>query len=251
MDEILADLAAQHAELAALLAGLDEADWERPTRCEGWNVADVVLHLSQTDEMAVASAQGRFHQGLEQLAGRIGPASSVDDGAALMVEAQRGLSGPAVRERWERGTEALREALAACGPHARLTWVAGELSARTLATTRLAECWIHTGDVADALGQAQEPTDRLRHIARLAWRTLPYAFARAGRELNGPVAFELQAPSGDSWTFVPEGEPVTVIRGPGLDLVQVAARRLDPAATTLQAEGPDGPAVLELVRTYA
>ena len=55
---------------------------------------------------------------------------------------------------------------------ARVTWVAGELSARSLATTRLAETWIHTGDVADALGVSLVPTDRLRQIARLAWRTL-------------------------------------------------------------------------------
>ena len=75
-------------------------------------------------------------------------------------------------------------------PHARVTWVAGELSARTLATTRLAETWIHTGDVAPAFGSSS-PTVRLWHIARLAWRTLPYAFARPGA--TGPVAFELRA----------------------------------------------------------
>ena len=251
MDEILADLAAQHAELASLLADLDDAGWQRPTRCEGWNVVDVVLHLSQTDEMALASAQGRFHEGLERLAGRLGPAESVDDGAGLMVAAQRGEPGAVVRDRWAAGAEALREALGACAPNARLTWVAGELSARTLATTRLAECWIHTGDVADALGRPQEPSDRLRHIARLAWRTLPYAFRRAGRELSGPVAFELEGPSGDSWTFVPDAEPVTVVRGPGVDLCHVAARRTAPEATALRAEGPDARAVLELVRTYA
>ena len=82
-------------------------------------------------------------------------------------------------------------------PHARVTWVAGELSIHTLATTRLAETWIHTGDVADAVDVMLVPTDRLRHIARLAWRTLPYAFGRAGRELSGPVAFELIGPDGE------------------------------------------------------
>jgi hypothetical protein len=46
--------------------------------------------------------------------------------------------------------------------------VPGELSARTLATTRLAETWIHAGDVAGALGVTLPPTDRLRPIARLA-----------------------------------------------------------------------------------
>src|SRR5205823_1880386 len=103
-------------------------------------------------------------------------------------------------------------------PHERVTWVAGQLSVRTLATTRLAETWIHSGDVADALGRSLVPSDRLRHIARLAWRTLPYAFERAGRQLHGPVAFELRGPDGRAWEFAPDEEPATTIRGDGHEL---------------------------------
>ena len=66
-------------------------------------------------------------------------------------------------------------AFAAADPHLRVTWVTNQLSVETLAATRLSECWIHTGDVAAALGVRLEPTERLRFIARLAWRTLPYA----------------------------------------------------------------------------
>jgi uncharacterized protein (TIGR03084 family) len=129
--------------------------------------------------------------------------------------------------------------------------VAGELSARTLATTRLAETWIHAGDVADALGEELPFTDRLRPVARLAWRTLPYAFASVGRTMTGPVAFRLVAPSGEAWDFVPEGPEVTTIHGPAAELCAVAARRVHPSATTLRGEGPDADAVLALVRTYA
>ncbi len=95
----------------------------------------------------------------------------------------------------------------------RVTWVAGELSARTLATTRLAETWIHAGDVADTVGAELEDTDRLRLISRLAWRTLPYAFASAGLQLQGPVAFDLVAPNGEQWVFLPDETPVTAITG--------------------------------------
>ena len=80
---------------------------------------------------------------------------------------------------------------------------------------------------------------------------MPYAFAREGRELSGPVAFDLSAPSGARWQFVPDADPTTVIEGPGAELCLVAARRVSPAATSLRSSGPDGPAVLELVRTYA
>jgi uncharacterized protein (TIGR03084 family) len=145
----------------------------------------------------------------------------------------------------------LLDVLTASDPHRRVSWVSGQLSTHTLATTRLAEWWIHTGDVAEALGVVQQPTDRLEHIARLAWRTLPYAFANDGRELAGPVAFELRAPSGAQWRFVPDTEPATVIEGSGADLCLVAARRVAPERTSLRGSGPDARAVLELVRTYA
>jgi uncharacterized protein (TIGR03084 family) len=251
MQANLTALEEQHAELAALLDGLSDADWRRATRCEGWTVADVVLHLAQTDELALASAEGRYADGLRVLAGGLTPGGNVDDGAAAMVARERGLPDAVLHERWRTGATALRDALAASDPHRRVDWVAGQLSARTLATTRLAECWIHTGDVAEAVGVPQEPTDRLEHIARLAWRTLPYAFARDRRQLSGPVAFKLMSPGGADWHFGRDTEPVTIIEGPGAELCLVAARRVAPAATSLHGTGPDADTVLELVRTYA
>jgi hypothetical protein len=69
--------------------------------------------------------------------------------------------------------------------------------------------------------------------------------------MSGPVAAELTGPSGAAWTFTPDEPAVTTIRGPGAEWCLVAARRLDPAQTSLVAEGADAAAVLELVRTYA
>ena len=129
--------------------------------------------------------------------------------------------------------------------------MAGELAAITLATTRLAETWIHTGDVAAGLGRDLIPGGWLRPIARLAWRTLPYAFTRAGQTLSGPVALALTAPDGATWEFTPEGPPATTVSGPALDFCLLAARRIPPSDTTLVATGPDAAAVLELVRTFA
>jgi uncharacterized protein (TIGR03084 family) len=251
MDEGVSVLAQQHAELAGLIEGLDEEAWARPSRCEGWTVADVVLHLCQTDEMALASAEHRLGEYVAQAADGLGPANDVDGFADAMVAKERGRSGREVGERWREGSTRLRAALAAGDPHDRVDWVAGKLSLRTLATTRLAEAWIHSGDVAFASGGTWSATGRLEPIARLAWRTLPYAFSRAGEELHGPVAFELTVPDAAGWTFAADEPATTTVRGPARDLCLVAARRLDPAETELVAEGPDADRVLALVRTYA
>ncbi len=251
MQEIVGALAEQQDELAAMVADLDDAGWRRPSACEGWSVADVVLHLAQTNEMASGSARGDLPAVMSALTAGLPPARDVDDGADKMVAKERHVGPSAIHERWQRSCDDLRAALLDRQPGDRVTWVVGDMAARSLATTRLAETWIHTGDVADGLGVDLQPADRLQHVARLAWRTIPYAFTRDGLEPPGPVAFELTAPSGAEWTFRPEGGAPTVVRGPGYDLCRVASRRVAPEDTALTAEGPGADDVLRLVRTWA
>src|SRR6187431_1938237 len=112
-DDVMGALAEQQAELSGLLADLDDAGWARPSRCEGWSVADVVVHLAQTNDMATGSARGRFADALGELTGGLAGAASVDEGADLMVRRERGLSGAEVRERWEASVAALGAALSA------------------------------------------------------------------------------------------------------------------------------------------
>lgn len=253
MDDVVGALAGQQAELAAVISGRTEAELGQPTRCPGWTATDVLLHLAQTNEAAVASVEGRLEGFDLGGAGATRDYGDVDDLADAAVAAERHLPPAAVRERWALSATAQLEAFRAADPHNRVQWVAGTMAARTLASTRLSESWIHTVDVASAFGVVPAPTDRLWHVARLAWRTVPYAFARAGRELHGPVSFHLVAPDGGQWRFdPPEGAPArTVVRGAAADLCEVAGQRADAGTTSLTAEGPDATDVLALVRTFA
>lgn len=252
MDAIVDALAEQNAELAKLLLGRSEDEARRPSACEGWSVADVVLHLAQTNEIALASVEGRFPEAAMQYA-RSGDTQvdNVDTAAELSVAHERGRPWADVHERWLVSVDTLQDALRTADPRARVIWVVGDMAARTLATTRLAETWIHTGDVAHGLGVQLAPSDRLWHITRLAWRTLPYAFERDGRKPPGPVAFVLVGPGGDRWDFGTDEDAPTTIRGSAVELCLVASRRVAPADTALVGEGPDAGAVLELVRTWA
>ncbi len=255
MQDILHALNEQFDELAHLVEGLDEVGWNCPSGCEGWTLADVMLHLAQTNDLAIASAEGRFDAVVEEFANRAFPgrrrAVSIDGAADLQVQRERGRSGAEVFERWTATTVRLLHALGASDPHDRVHWVARDLSVRTLATTRLAETWIHTDDIASGLAVVLAPTSRLRHIARLAWRTIPYAFDLAGTQLSGPVAFDLTGPNGEPWRFGAENSAVTIISGDAHQLCLVAARRIAASDTQLRGTGPDAERVLELVRTYA
>jgi uncharacterized protein (TIGR03084 family) len=252
MDDLLNALTAQHAELGTLVDGCTSTDWERPTRCVGWDVASVLVHLAQTDELAIASTRGDLQPLRDGLMGRLeDQTATVDTAAAAQVDVDRDAGGDAIRQRWHDASRGMLAEFGAADPHRRVTWVTNQLSVHTLAATRLSECWIHTGDIASALGVDLAPTDRLQFIARLAWRSLPYAFERAGESMTGPVALDLTGPDGQEWRFEPDAPARTTIRGSAVEFCDVAARRVDPEATALTGTGPDVDAILRLVRTYA
>src|SRR3978361_1999495 len=79
--ELLADLAAESDALDAVVAGLDETDWARPSPAEGWTIAHQIGHLAWTDDWALTSARNpaAFLESVAK-AGE-GLAAAVDNGA--------------------------------------------------------------------------------------------------------------------------------------------------------------------------
>jgi uncharacterized protein (TIGR03084 family) len=119
-----------------------------------------------------------------------------------------------------------------------------------LATTRLAEHWAHGLDITAPLDLPFPDTDRLRHIAWLGHRTLPYAFSLEGLDAH-EVYCELTAPDGTTtWRYGPEDADSTV-RGPAGDFCRIGARRLKPEDSRLQTEGPHAAQALRVLRNYA
>jgi uncharacterized protein (TIGR03084 family) len=237
------DFTTEAKQLENVLETLTEAQWLAESAAKGWSIADVVLHLAQSDEGVVASASGASRpEGIEV-------ADTVDDWAARRVDAERA-APPQVFSRWRRARDAAEEAMRSADPQVPLQWVTGPLKPSTLATTRLAEYWAHGLDITGPLGINYPDTGRLRHIAWLAHRTLPYAFSLAG-EPPSPVRCSLTAPDGvTTWTLGP-GDAESEISGPAGAFCRVAARRLDPAKSGLTVSGPHGATALRLVRTYA
>ena len=79
---------------------------------------------------------------------------------------------------------------------------------------------------------------------------MPYALSLVG-EPAATVRCELIAPDGQQvWRFGP-AEAESAITGAAGEFCRVAAQRLDPERSGLQASGPHGAIALRLVRTYA
>ncbi len=251
MAELIHHLANQQAELALIVEEMTVEDLLTPSRCAGWSVADVLLHLAQTNEAAVASLAGSFDDTISNMWDSSAEVADVDEWAALVVESERPSDPGDSAVRWRASADAQLAAFGSCDPHARVPWVVGDLAARTLASTRLSETWIHTNDVAVPLGVVTQAGDQLHPIARLAWRTIPYAFERAGEFPPAPVALRLDAPDGSIWRFRAEGEAPNLVEGSALEFCEVAAQRADGSSTSLQATGPDADRILRFVRTFA
>ena len=242
MDPV-ADLIAEQERLESILAALSASEWSAASAAQGWTVSDVVLHLAQSEEMVAATISAG--------AGDPWPRDNagIDDAAEQMVRAER-TDGPAVFARWQRARRESAHALRAADPDQAYPWAAAPLKPRTLATTRLAEHWTHGLDITGPLGIPFPDTDRLRHVAWLGHRSLPYALALEGEPAHD-VFCELTAPDGVTvWRLgAPDAE--STIRGPAGAFCRVGARRLAADRSGLTVEGPRGAVCLRVLRNYA
>src|SRR3954468_17609951 len=203
------DLAVEQERLESLLAPLTAEQWSSPSAAVGWSIADVLLHLAQTEEAVATSVANAARPDLWERGDR-----ALDDSVADAVSAQRA-PGKEVFDRWKVARRQALAALRDADPDQRVPWAATPLKPRVLATTRLAEHWAHGLDITDPLGLPFPDTARLRHIAWLGHRTLPYAFEIAGLEPHD-IYCELTGPGGDRWTYGP-GSAESVVRGPAGD----------------------------------
>jgi uncharacterized protein (TIGR03084 family) len=245
--DVVADLAAEHEALDALVAPLSEDGWHTPTPAEGWDVAETITHLALSDMAALGSITGKGEETFKDIV--------ADPEAALAGQAKAAAERtPAeILEWWRNIRGEVLAGLRALGPSARVYWGIGEMSVRSLATARLMECWAHGLDCFTALGVKPVDTDRMSHVCYLGYQTLPYAFQFAEREMPGSrddLRLELTAPDGVSiWRFGPDSAP-QVITGPAGDWARLSVRRIARDDTSLKADGPLADAALDVAKAY-
>ncbi len=243
--DLLADLAAEEDALRRCVSGIDADDWLRPTPSRHWDVRDTISHLAHTDEAAVEVCTGGRSLG-EMVAGF----ASGEDFTLSGVLRGRAMSGPAVLDWWDRAAARQAEVLASLDPMVRVPWGLG-MRAPSFVTARLMETWAHGLDVHAALGVEPVDTDRLRHVAWLSIRALPYAYSVAGRTDPGtPLRVELDGPGGERWVFGPAGAG-DVVTGPAGAFCRLFVKRITRAeASSLEASGPGARAALDVARAY-
>jgi uncharacterized protein (TIGR03083 family) len=262
MREILSDLVAEQQQLDQFLQTLRTRQWTIATPAVGWDIQDIVSHLAYTEALAAeVLEEGRPRLDTENI-------TDLEEWTERGVLKGRGRRHQEIIEWWRFGRADVVEALSRMQATDRVPWLHGDMSARTFATTRLMETWAHGLDIKAAildrmvpleeppnLEEDEEPdpladTPRLRHIALLGQRTLPFAFAQAGEEYpESGIRVEVMGPLYAAWRFGPE-DTDQVIKGMAGDWCRVVVQRQDASETGLKAVGEYAEKALELARVY-
>ena len=210
--------AIENERLLCVLSSLSVADWQRPTRCPGWDVHGLALHLVGGSFSVVSWLRDGFRgtpapNGLDDLEdldeqGFIG---WLDGLQTAWVEAARRVSPRLLIELLGWVSVVFDEALSSQDPSAvsaHVSWAGNDPVPVWLDHAReLSEKWIHRQQILEALG---EPTDLRPDLARpvleaLRW-AYPYRLGTHTRELGTFVEIEiLDELIGQRWMLVSNG----------------------------------------------
>ena len=241
------DALAEHDDLRAILDGIPEEDWERPTPAAGWTVRDQLSHLGYFDRAARLSM-------VDPDAFRTARAEAVAD-IEKFVQATlsfgQGMPGSELLDRFTEERRGLVEAAQAMPDGARVPWYGPDMSVASSITARIMETWAHGQDVADALGVTRPLTARIRHVCDIGIRARPFSYRSRGLEApDTPLRVELVAPDGSLWEWGPSDAPDRVT-GPALDFALVVTQRRLLADSALVAEGDDARTWIAFAQAFA
>lgn len=254
MREILSDLVAEEQALDQFLQRVHEREWTLPTPARGWSIMDTVCHLAYSETFGAAVIE-KGQEWIDQA-----NIVDLDDWMERGIIEGKGLRYQGVIEWWRNGRASVVDALSRMTGDEQIPWLIKPMSAKAFATTRLMETWSHGLDVKESmegrwtLGEEEEDpradTLRLRHVAWLAHRTLPYAFEQAGVDYpDTGIRVELMGPKYSRWVYGPT-DAENVIKGIAGEWCRVAVDRLDLADSALKAEGEGAETALQVVRMY-
>jgi uncharacterized protein (TIGR03084 family) len=229
-----------------VLAPLAPDQWELPTPAAGWAIRDQVSHLAYFDEAAALGVTDE-----QQFRASAQAAMDMAADFADAIAAGFRTMPPDELFAWFHAARShLVTAFRGCDPARRLPWYGLAMSAASSATARLMETWAHGQDVTDALGVRREPTARLRHIAHIGVRTLPFSFTVHGLPAPAePVRVELAAPGGGTWTW--GASDTNQVCGDAEDFCLVVTQRRNIADTGLTVRGPVAGQWMSMAQSFA
>lgn len=212
IDDPSVPLVRQRRRLADIVASLDEDQWAAPTRCDGWSVQDVVMHLITTNQFWTLSITAGLAGEPTQLLRGFDPVAT----PAQMVDGMRAMTPSEVLDRYVETVDRLAGAVDGLDDAAWATPAEappGHIATRAVALHALWDAWIHERDIAMPLGLApvvidDEVVGSLLYAAALG----PAFLASVGSTRSGTLRVVATDP--DLAFVVESGATIRVTNGP-------------------------------------
>jgi len=244
---ITADALAEYDDLAAVLAGIAEEDWDRATPAAGWTVRDQISHLAYFDgaaRLSIADPEA-FR------AARVEAVADIEKFVEATLAYGRGIPGAELLDRFAGERRGLVEAARAAPEGVRVPWYGPDMAVASSITARIMETWAHGQDVADALGVSRPPTARLLHVCDIGIRARPFSYRNRGLEPPAtPLRVELVAPDGSRWEWGPP-DAADRVAGTALDFALVVTQRRLAADSGLVVDGDDARTWIGFAQAFA
>jgi uncharacterized protein (TIGR03083 family) len=213
-----------HAELVALLRGLDDAGWRAPTVAGAWRVRDVAAHLLDGDLRKLSICRDGNALGGD------GPPPSfeavvhvINDANASGVAYARRLSPRVITDLLEVTGRWVSDYVAALPPHDTsvfsVAWAGEDRSENWMDTGReYTERWHHQMQIRDAVGAPGLLQRRWLHpLLDLSVRALPRAYAGVDAAPGTAVVLQVDAEGENAWSVVRQTSGWEVFRGAAPD----------------------------------
>jgi uncharacterized protein (TIGR03083 family) len=198
----------ERERLSDLLAGLDPADWQRPSPCPGWTVLGLCTHLAGDDLGFLARHRDGYH-------GTPAPEHASEDEFIAWLD---GMQDDWVRAARRMSPRIVTGLLAWSGPQVAETMRAQDPAARTASVSwagtgpvpawldqarELSEYWIHRQQLLQALDR---PSDLRADLAApvldgLRW-AYPFRLGQAPGEPGDTVTISVSGPVARTWFLV-------------------------------------------------
>lgn len=170
------------ARLDRHFSRLDEEGWNRPSRCAGWSVRDVLAHLAGEELYNHACLDGDI-EGFSAMLGREGVTGGFDGFNDWCVRRRRDVPVEEVLREWRRANGETRERMRALGRDAELQTLAGPYPVGLQAFHYDSEYATHADDVGASVSE-DEAGERARWRAEVAAFVLVEQGAKAQVEMT-------------------------------------------------------------------
>jgi uncharacterized protein (TIGR03083 family) len=224
----------QRRRMESLLAGLTDAEWRSPSRCEGWSIQDVISHLITVNRFWQTSVHAGLAGEPTRMLADFDPAAH----PPLMVDGMRTLAPSEVLDQFVSSNTGFLDALAALDDEDWSTPAespAGHVTIRLLGFHAIWDSWIHERDIALPLGRAPiVEADEARSCLQYAAAVGPALTISEGRQSTGVLAVQSTDPDvqfvleiGGSVAVRSETPPASApcLRGSTVDLIEALSIR--------------------------